>query len=633
VKKTEHRGPGNHTDDSLNSKPNGPRMRFGRGIGTFGIPSRWALVHGGILLALAFGSALLVQRGETRAETVGQSGRTQALEDLLTRAVRSDIALSDTSRLLPILESAVRLGNLDAGAVIDASGVIIAHTDVARVGGNVDMPPAPDEMSPSARDAFSEQVFGEKAGKVSLRPLLDADGSHGMLVLSFPRIAAAPFFAGLMRYLLPAGLLLLALAGLSRAAFRSMTRPADALIERITTTLESKNESQYLKMPSRRESDRLIAEAVRRVDALTEAKEDLTFRNRLLGYEKKRMELILDCLPDGLVVTDDLDKIVSMNTTARRILVVSGESNDGRTVREIPSILTDAIQATGKTGQAVFAAPNPGGERQILLYRVPMVVSEDRAAGVLYVLRDITAHQSTQRAQAEFLSQVSHELKAPLNMILTYVETLADEETISPEDRRQFYNTLMTETERMAQLITNLLQLSRIELGDLSARCGFVKPDRLFREQCESLRAHAAAQELALDVRIADNLPPVRGDKDLLGVAITNVLSNAIKYTPSGGKICVRASVLNGGVNVEVEDSGIGIPEEIRSLVFQRFFRSDQDEVREKNGTGLGLAIVKEIIDAHDGQIVLESAVGKGSCFRIWLPSLEAGTQIELRAA
>jgi signal transduction histidine kinase len=201
---------------------------------------------------------------------------------------------------------------------------------------------------------------------------------------------------------------------------------------------------------------------------------------------------------------------------------------------------------------------------------------------------------------------------------------------LTREERREYANTLDAEVDRMAQLITNLLQLSRIQLGNLSAQRSFVRPAPLIADQAGSLRAAAEERKLTLTIAVPENLPAVHGDKDLLGVVVTNLVSNAIKYTRPGGRILVAASAVAGGISIEVSDTGVGIPKEDQGRVFERFVRSQQEWVQRQPGSGLGLSLVKEIVEIHDGQISLESDEGHGTLVRIWLPCREAGTRADV---
>jgi signal transduction histidine kinase len=185
----------------------------------------------------------------------------------------------------------------------------------------------------------------------------------------------------------------------------------------------------------------------------------------------------------------------------------------------------------------------------------------------------------------------------------------------------------------MGDLITNLLQLSRIQFGSLSAKFSFLKISNLLKTQVQSMRLHAEDRGLQLEVHVPDNLPPLYGDKDLISVAVSNLVSNALKYTPRGGKVRISAQETDSGVLIEIRDTGIGIPEEMHGKVFERFVRSDQKEVREQSGSGLGLTLVKEIAEVHHGQVSVESVVGAGSRFLLWFPSKEAGSKLDLKAA
>jgi two-component system sensor histidine kinase SenX3 len=148
----------------------------------------------------------------------------------------------------------------------------------------------------------------------------------------------------------------------------------------------------------------------------------------------------------------------------------------------------------------------------------------------------------------------------------------------------------------------------------------------------DSLRAQAEGSGLTFETDIPENLPALHGDKDLLGVAITNLITNAFKYTASGGRVSVSAAAEESDVIIEVADTGIGISNEDQARVFERFFRSDHAEVRQRTGSGLGLSLVAEIAEIHDGSVSVESQIGKGSKFRLRLPSREVGSRLNVAA-
>lgn len=355
---------------------------------------------------------------------------------------------------------------------------------------------------------------------------------------------------------------------------------------------------------------------------------DLLLRNRLLAYERDRYRSVLDAVPDGVVVTDATGAVVYANRTATSWLTGHAPSDPPHADDD----LSDAVESLGastRPGESELTFDRADGVRHVRARRQPL--AEGR--GELILLRDATQQRAATEAQAAFLSQISHELKSPLNTIVTYVEALADTELMDAEERGQLWNDLNQEAHRMARLIGNLLQISRIELGDLSVRAGFVKPAPLLHELVSAVRPQAEAKGLTLETHVAQTLAPVTGDKDLLGVCVSNLLSNAIKYTPSGGRVELRADPSGDGLLIEVTDSGIGIPASERDRVFERFVRSSRPEVAREPGSGLGLALVKEIARLHEGTIEASDASPRGTTFRLWIPGRVVTDRPRLEAA
>jgi signal transduction histidine kinase len=590
------------------------------------------LVLGGLLL-LALGTSWLLQRGDSRDAAAERSARGRAIAELVAQAVGPDVDFENSARFQRILECAARDERLIAGAVIDEQGVVVAHTDVSRTGMRVDPMGSTLEETPRAGASLpglASLLFGSVRGKIFLHPLIGSEGRVGTVVLLQPPPTAALFGRDLLRIFLPAGLLLLAFVGLLQATIRWAVRPASRFLERLTSALERREDIEGEPGRLALAPERVMEETVSSIQALNLAKQTLTLENRVLDYAKRRMSLIFDQLPDGLVMTDPREQPVFVNRAAAALLQIPRPDEGGEGQPPASPEALAPLQAARRSGQALL--PVRDGQRQILIHRIPLSASGGRAAGSLFVLRDVTAQHAAQRAQAEFLAQITHELKAPLNTIVAYVEALADEDLLDPTERHEFLNTLNAEALRMAQLISNLLQLSRIQLGNLSAQFGFVKSEALIRERAEALRSQAEARSQTLVVDLPENLPPLYGDKDLLGVALTNLVTNAIKYTPPGGRVTVRAAAGERDLTVEVEDTGIGIPEEARGRIFERFARADQPEVRREGGAGLGLALVKEIVELHEGQVSVDSQLGTGSRFRLRLPTREVGARLDLAA-
>jgi len=582
------------------------------------------------LLVLAIATVGLLQRGERLKQVAERDARDRALVELVSLAVGSDLSFHDGARFLRILERTARDGRVTAGAVLDPRGEILAHTDMARVGGCPNLHLGADGNLPDDPTPVKAALFGSQAGRVVLHPILGTAGRVGTVALLMPEGRQAFFDGNSLKFILPAVLLLLAFVAFTTASIRQAIQPTSAFLERLSSVLPPSAVAGDQHDPHQNVG--LMEQAVARIDELQEAREMLTIENRVLDYERRRKGLILDHLADGLIMTDAGDKVVYVNRAAGTLLGCAIEELDGRELKTLPAEAARLLRETHNVGQSVHTIKREENERQIMLSRIPLNMAHNGKAGTLYTLRDVTAQQAAQRAQAEFLSQISHELKAPLNTMVTYVDALAEEGLLSLEERKEYANTLREEAHRMARLIANLLQLSRIELGNLSARFGFVKSSTLIASLAESLRSQLAGRNQSLVVEVPDNLPPLYGDKDLLGVALTNLLTNAIKYTPEDGHITVRATAGSSDLTIEVEDTGIGISDEEKGLIFERFQRSSREEVQRVTGSGLGLALVKEIIEVHEGTITVDSTLGQGSCFRLQLPIREVGQRLDVAA-
>jgi signal transduction histidine kinase len=613
-----------------------PSEGLSRAIRFLDSPSKWGFFHGGLLLLLALGTTILLHRGTVLEATRQSASQGRSLARNLAQAVGSDVSFEDHSRLLRLLESTAQVGNLTAAAVFDGVGSVIAHTDVSRSGNQVELQLLHEEAS-WHKPGLTRELFGQTSGRVFLHPLIGAEGRTGTVAILRPQPSSVPFSWDALRLLIPAGLLLLAFMGIIQATVRWALKPTSDFITQLSDVMESNKPDAREPAPLVRSNDAMV-ETLSGVSALNEMKDELTLRNRLLEFEKKRMQLVLNRFPDGLIMTNVVKKVVLINSAATRLLGLADAGVDNPSSDEYSQLvqlhLAQVLRTPEGTGRLAVRSPVDDSEHQILVNQVPLTVSGDQPAGTLYILRDVTAQEVAQRAQAEFLAQITHELKAPLHTIVTYMEGLTEENLFSnSEERRDFLNTMSAETMRMNALISNLLQLSRIQLGNLSARFSFVKPYQVICQQAHSLSVQGASRRLAVDVNVPENLPALFGDKDLLGVAVNNLISNAIKYTLEGGSVLIGAEESQGGLKLVVEDTGIGIPEEARARVFERFYRSDQEEVQGQTGSGLGLFLVKEIVEIHGGKMSLHSELGKGSKFSLWLPSREVGTQIDLAAA
>ncbi len=221
-----------------------------------------------------------------------------------------------------------------------------------------------------------------------------------------------------------------------------------------------------------------------------------------------------------------------------------------------------------------------------------------------------------EKAKSEFVSMVSHELRTPLTSIHGFSEILATKE-MEPEKKQEFYRIILNESERLSRLITNLLNLSKIEAG-IELNREMINLADLVEEEMEFFRSQTEIHELLYPG--SGQLPQVYGDPDRIHQVISNLLSNAIKYSPEGGKVEVETGVEGKYVTISVTDHGLGIPGDELPHIFERFRRVEKKELSEITGTGLGLAIVKNLVDLHGGKITVRSEPGQGSTFTVYIP-------------
>jgi two-component system phosphate regulon sensor histidine kinase PhoR len=234
---------------------------------------------------------------------------------------------------------------------------------------------------------------------------------------------------------------------------------------------------------------------------------------------------------------------------------------------------------------------------------------------------DLAQLRRSEAVRKDFTANVSHELRTPLAAIKAFAETLREGAADDPARHGEFLQEIERNADRMARLVDDLLTLSTLDSGARPPATETVDLMRLAAEVTATLKPLAGRKELALRLEPFRDIPPVRGDRGQLKQVLTNLLDNAIKYTPEKGTVRLSAACSEGRVTVSVEDTGPGIPDESLPRIFERFYRVDKARSREMGGTGLGLAIVKHIVEAHGGGVAVESRPGTGSAFRFSLPA------------
>lgn len=332
-----------------------------------------------------------------------------------------------------------------------------------------------------------------------------------------------------------------------------------------------------------------------------------------------RLESIMAGLVDGVVLTDGEGLILRMNDAAQGMFDISEEEALGRPFvqvtrdHELWLVLRDALQGKKKPTATV----EHGVERASLLITARRIEDDSEHMG-LVVLRDVTDLRRLELVRREFVANVSHELRTPLTSIRAMVETLEAGAIEEPGMAMDFLRRIVGEVDRLNALVEDLLDFARLEAGRAPLRLERVSIGEVVRVGAERLRPQMERARLDLLFDIAEDLPEMDIDVGRIEQVMVNLLHNAIKFTPAGGQVIVRAVQRKNRVYIEVQDTGVGIPEEEQARLFERFYKSDK--ARRSEGTGLGLAIAKNIVQSHGGKIMVSSAPGEGSTFSFWLP-------------
>lgn len=365
-------------------------------------------------------------------------------------------------------------------------------------------------------------------------------------------------------------------------------------------------------------------------------------RCRRLSNERDRFAEALESIPEPILMSDQFDEICFANQGARSLLGLDGFLSSGMTLSEsidspvLRELLTDCRRkATGKARVTEVTIAGPlGDEHDVRVHtrslRGTTTADENPSSsgvgqGAIAVLADNQDKKELQKRNAEFVSAVSHEMKAPLSGIRAYAEMLADEDVRDDATREAFLEVILSQADRLHRLVENMLSIARIEAGVIRVTKAAQSLNDILTAALHVVAPTAEAKSITLKSELSSMFVGVYADKDLLLQCAINLLSNAIKYTPQGGEVVLSSELTDEEVIFSVADNGVGIAPQDLEKVFDRFYRVKKD-AEMAPGTGLGLSLVKHIVeDVHGGRIEVSSQIGAGSVFQVIVPSLNRG--------
>jgi two-component system phosphate regulon sensor histidine kinase PhoR len=344
-----------------------------------------------------------------------------------------------------------------------------------------------------------------------------------------------------------------------------------------------------------------------------------------LRAEKERLEAILSGMAEAVMVTDEHGRVMLVNDAFQRTFQLDEEAT-GKGAFELVRVpvFQERLEQVLRRGQGSaaleFEMQHPA--RLALAGSIVALPREGLPGGAVIVFHDITELKHLEQVRKDFIANISHELRTPLSSIRGYAETLAEGGLNDRQRAERFLNTIRRHAERLSNLLGDILSLSRIESGEALLRRREFDMVQAVVDILDQLKGRAEAKTISTSVSAGAEAVPVVASREFIDQVLINLVDNAIKYSPPGSKVEVRVNSDGGEVQVDVVDTGIGIPAEDLDRVFERFYRVAKDRSRKVEGTGLGLAIAKNIIAAHHGRIWVASEPGKGSTFSFVIPAV-----------
>jgi two-component system phosphate regulon sensor histidine kinase PhoR len=408
----------------------------------------------------------------------------------------------------------------------------------------------------------------------------------------------------------------------ARTKMQSLAMRVEKMIEQTRLGFLEANDTESV--PLVKAVNDLITYVEKSVNDATLAVKELEIQLKVATAQRQHAEAIIYSISDGVLVTDTFDDLVLANESAAKIFGfdlskamrarVDAVLSDTKTIeliremRQSDSTARRIVEHQIKTGEGI---------RTFKITMSCVADQNDEPAGVVAVLHDMTKEKEVAEMKNDFVSNVSHELRTPLASIKAYVEMLIDGEADDEKTKREFYEVIQNEANRLGRLIDNILNISRIESGLVKVNKQPQSLMVIMKEAVEVITPQATLKQIKIEEKLTPVFYQTMADKDMLYQSVLNLLSNAIKYTPEGGTVTVQTEVNEQKKKVigRISDTGVGIPPKDLPFVFDKFYRAEANN-RMAKGTGLGLSLVKHIIETvHQGKIFVESQVGKGSCF------------------
>jgi two-component system phosphate regulon sensor histidine kinase PhoR len=572
-----------------------------------------------VILALSAGYFYLVPRLKS---TVENNISSNIKHELLLGKELLDVSLSNTANVLDFQSDALKLGRALGlrATVISPAGQVLGDSDLTKeqlmtVENHSDRPEVQDALRKSfgVSKRFSHTV---KKNMLYMAIPFGRGKTEGILRFSIPLHDIVLIEARMRETIGVAALFVLLLSF-------ALTFFVSALVSRPLTEMsdiaKAMAKGDFSKKASIHTHDELGELAL----SLNAMSEEIKDKMEKLNAERAKLDLVLSSMFEGVIVTDEEEGIILMNPSLRKLFLVDFDPAGKKPLEVVRNTavqdMVDRI-LKGKqrlaTEEIVINLP----EEKILKVNGVPIVRNDRFEGAILVFHDITELRRLEKIRQDFVANVSHELRTPISSIKGYAETLLDGALDDKDHVKEFIGIILQDSNRLASLINDLLDLSKIESGKM--KIAFLPQDAasLIKRAAAIMDHQAKDKSVALKLDIPGVLPKIKADEARFSQVMINLLDNAIKYTSEGGSVVISAKPSGEVLQIDISDTGIGIAQEDLARIFERFYRADKARSRELGGTGLGLSIVKHIVQAHGGQVWVVSEFGKGSTFSFTIP-------------
>lgn len=560
-------------------------------------------------------------RAEHETFEAARANQVRTLAPVLGRTAEQMLATGELSALRRTLVEVARDWKLSTCRIVLSEGEVLADSDPKKI--NVIL--LPEHWTASAPPPPAPNVQSWTCAVP-----VPGRGVARLEIASAPNVIAAPWETQAGIGLIGASTLALLLLVYRRA--RTSIGPLWVVRDALLAAAAGEQDPQRLELDARLGPEaegwnRLLDETKRlRQQARGEVVSGtLAPQRQSIG----ELDMAFDVMSHGMVLLDDRRKVRFANGAATVYLRLDRKEVIGRDIGDVikePAVIDAVRDVTGGAAQGtkVVEVCRQDETKAVLRFSVRRMRKGDVTTAML-VVEDVTQQRVADEARNNFIAQVAHELRAPLTNIRLYVESAIENGESEPAVRENALNVINQESRRLERIIGEMLSISEIEAGSLRVHKDDVHLDALLDEARLDFEPQANEKQVALEFLLPPKLPVIQGDRDKLALTVHNLIGNAIKYTPSKGKVTVRLEAARGNVDIEVADTGIGIKPDELEKVFERFYRAKDERVSKITGTGLGLTLAREVARLHGGDVTVESKINQGSTFTLTLPLSEGG--------